>query len=319
MKIVIAGRADEKGLQALQAEHAGVEFVSARGVDELKAAIADADAVYAHSIGGDTFRGARRLRWIQSQGAGVEWIANVPELVESDVVLTNTRGAHASTIAEHAFGLLLSLTRGLPALFARQREHQWARPEGWKAIGLSGLTFGTVGLGRIGSALAQRAHGFDMKVIAVDANANDLRRPDDVEQLWDLDGLPELLRTADVVAVALPYTAETKGLLGPEQLALLQPSAYLLVVSRGGIVDETALVSALRDGRLAGAGLDVTAQEPLPPESPLWEAPNLLITPHCSGNSRQTTELAWQIFADNVGRFVRGETLNNIVDKRRGY
>ena len=319
MKIVIAGRADEKGLQALRTEHPNVEFVTAKGADELKSAIEDADAVYSHSFGSDVMRAAKRLRWVQSQGAGVEWTANVPELVESDVVLTNTRGAHAGTIAEHAFGLLISLTRGLPALYANQRERKWGRPEGWNPIGLSGLTFGTIGLGRIGSALAQRAHGFDMKVIAVDANPQDVRRPDYVEQLWGLDGLPELLRSADVVAVAIPFTRETKGMIGPEQLAQMKSSAYLLVVSRGGIVDETALVSALRAGRLAGAGLDVTSQEPLPAESPLWDAPNLLLTPHCSGNSRQTTEMAWQILADNVGRFVRSEPLNNVVDKSRGY
>jgi phosphoglycerate dehydrogenase-like enzyme len=121
------------------------------------------------------------------------------------------------------------------------------------------------------------------------------------------------------VAVATPLTAETRGLLGAPELALLRPEAHLIVVSRGGIVDEGALVAALRAGRLAGAGLDVAETEPLPPESPLWDAPNLLLTPHCSGASHQTRAAAWGILAQNVGRFVRGEPLENLVDKRRGY
>ncbi len=316
MKIVIAGRADERGLADLRAAHPEVEFVAARGA-ELSTAIADADAVYIHTMTSELVADARRLRWVQSQGAGVEWIHDVPELIESDVVLTNTRGAHAQTIAEHAFGLLLSLTRCLPQLRANQRAHRWGRPEGATMVGLSGLTFGVVGLGRIGTAIAQRAHGFDMHVVAVDAN--DVPRPDYVERFWPLDGLGELLAAADVVAVSTPLTPQTQGMIGASELAGMKPGAYLLVVSRGGIVDEEAVVAALQDGRLAGAGIDVTAREPLPADSPLWDAPNLLLTPHTSGASRQTTALAWTIFAENVGRFVHGQELANVVDKRLGY
>jgi phosphoglycerate dehydrogenase-like enzyme len=316
MKVVVAGRANEQDLAKLRQEHPQLDLVVAAPGPALAEAIADADGVYLGGLSRELFQAAKRLRWIQSQGAGVERIVSVPELVESDVVLTNTRGAHAQTIAEHAFAFLLAFTRDMPTFVEAKRARRWTR-RSRALVGLSGLTMGVVGLGRIGSAIAQRAHGFDMRVIAVDAN--EVPKAEYVEALWPLDGLPRLLRESDVVAIAIPITPQTRGLIGAEQLALMQPGAYLLVMSRGGIVDEAALAAALTEGRLAGAGLDVFASEPLEEDSPLWDAPNAILTPHCSGSSRQTTALAWSIFAENLGRFVRGEPLTNVVDKRRGY
>jgi phosphoglycerate dehydrogenase-like enzyme len=156
-----------------------------------------------------------------------------------------------------------------------------------------------------------------MSVIAVDAH--DTPRPAHISNFWLLEGLPELLRRSDVVVVATPYTPQTEGMLGLEQLSLMKPSAYLLVVSRGGIVDESALVNLLQEGRLAGAGLDVQAVEPLPEDSPLWETPNLIITPHCSGMSKQTTAMVVGMCRDNLARYLNREQLNNLVDKQRGY
>jgi phosphoglycerate dehydrogenase-like enzyme len=317
MKIVIAGRSDEKDIAALRGENPGVEFVTAPHHGQgLLDALEDADALYIHTVTPEMLRAAKKLRWVQSQGAGVEWIWNVPELAErDDITLCNTRGAHAQTIAEHAFGLLLSMTRCLPELLSAQKEHAWKKPS--RPVGLSGMTLGVIGLGRIGSAVAQRGHGFDMRVIGVDTN--DVPRASYFERFWRLDQLSALLAEADVVVVATPLTPETRGMIGATQLAQMKAGAFLLVVSRGGIVDENALVASLKEGHLAGAGLDVTAIEPLPSDSPLWDAPNLYVTPHCSGASRQTTEGAWKIFAENAERFVRGEALENVVDKRRGY
>lgn len=315
MKVVIAGRANEEDVAALRREHPGLDLVQA-GRDNLADAIADAEGVYCLGLTSEQFRAARKLRWVQSQGAGVEWIARCPEIVPTDVVVTNTRGAHAQTIAEHTFAMLLYHTRGLGSLMEAQRERRWGKP-GRALVGLSGMTMGVIGLGRIGSAIAQRAHGFDMTVRAVDANK--VPRPDYVQHVAGLDGLDALLAESDAVAVAIPITAETRGLLGERQIARMKESAYLLVMSRGGIVDERAVATALKEGRLAGAGMDVFENEPLEDESPLWDAPNLVLTPHCSGSSRQTSALAWSIFAQNVGRFVRGEPLENAVDKQRGY
>lgn len=317
MKIVIAGRSDEKDIAVLRKENPGAEFVSAPSHGaELLEALADAEGLYIHTVTPEMLGAAKKLRWVQSQGAGVEWIWNVPALAErDDITLCNTRGAHAQTIAEHAFGLLLTLTRCLPELRAAQAEHAWKKPS--RPVGLSGMTLGVIGLGRIGSAIAQRGHGFDMRVVGVDAN--DVPRASYVEKFWKLEQLGELLKEADVVAVATPLTPQTRGMIGAAQLAQMKEGAFLLVVSRGGIVDEDALVESLKSGHLAGAGLDVTSKEPYPSDGPLWDAPNLLLTPHCSGASRQTTEGAWKIFAENAGRFVRGEALENVVDKRRGY
>jgi phosphoglycerate dehydrogenase-like enzyme len=156
-----------------------------------------------------------------------------------------------------------------------------------------------------------------MKVIAVDAH--ELPKPDYVAELRLLDGLHDLLRRADVVAVATPITAGTRGLLGPEELALLKPGAYLLVMSRGGIVDEPTLVRLLRDGTLAGAGLDVTAVEPLPADSELWDAPNIIITPHSSPVSEQTHAAVTAILRRNLSHYLAGEPLENVVDKKLGY
>ena len=315
MKVVIAGRANEQDVETLRRENPGLELVQASR-DQLAEAIADADGVYALGLTSEQLRGAKKLRWVQSQGAGVEWIARCPEVIESEVTVTNTRGAHAQTIAEHAFAMLLTFTRGMDEFVNLKGERRWAKSSR-QLVGLSGMTMGLIGLGRIGSAIAQRAHGFDMRVIAVDAN--DVPRADYIERFWGLDGLPEMLSEADVVAVAIPITAETRGMIGKPQLEQMKQGSYLLVMSRGGIVDEAAVAAALRDGKLAGAGMDVFANEPLEAESPLWDAPNAILTPHTSGSSRQTTALAWSIFAENAGRFVRGEELNNVVDKRRGY
>ena len=172
-------------------------------------------------------------------------------------------------------------------------------------------------MGNIGRAIAKRGHGFEMNVIGVDIN--EVPKPDFVAELSLLDGLDDLMRRSDVVAVAAPITPETAGMLGPEQLRLMKQTAYLIVVSRGGIIDEDTLMQMLNDGQLAGAGLDVTAIEPLPQDSPLWDTPNLLITPHCSGGSTQTAAAGKAIFYDNLRRYLAKEPLTNLVDLKRGF
>ena len=318
MKLVLTPFAAHYGpeIQRLKAELPNDRLVVLTDNDELANEIQDADAYFGW-LPRDAYLKAKRLRWVQSPSAGVEWVARVPELVESDVVVTNMRGAHAQTIAESAFAMLLFLTRGLAGSYANQAQKSWTRPKEGTLRGISGLTMGLVGIGNIGSAVAQRAHGFDMRVIAVDAH--EVPHADYVEKLYPADGLAEVLRTSDVVVVTAPITPVSRGMIGPAEIALMKPTAYLIVVSRGGIVDQEALARALEEGRLAGAGLDATDPEPLPADSPLWTAPNVVITPHCSGSSTQTTALVWKIFEDNVRRFVAGKPLANTVDKRRGY
>ena len=300
----------------MRAQFPQVEFVTGQTAEELIAAAGDAEVAFG-PVSSELFQAAKQLRWIQSGSAGVEWMRDVPELANSDVIVTNTRGAHATTMAEHAFGLLTFLTRGFDSLYEAQKQKIWQRPLERPRVGLVGLTMGIIGLGNIGRAIGARAKAFQMEIIAVDAHA--VAQPDYVSKFWLLDGLSELLRRSDVVVVATPITNETRGMLGPDQLKLMKPSAYLLVMSRGGIVDEPTLAQMLRDGELAGAGSDVTAIEPLPAESELWEAPHIIITPHCSPSSSQTGANVGQIMKDNLIRYAAGQPLTNLVDKRLGY
>jgi phosphoglycerate dehydrogenase-like enzyme len=295
----------------------GVELVWATTPEEIEAQIGDAEVVYGWPTR-QQLRAARRLRWVQTPSAGVEMLCTIPEFVESDVVLTNGRGAHARVIAEHTFGMLLALTRRILRFEADRVAHRWARAEAEKEVlELAGWTIGIVGYGEIGRQVAQRAVGFELEVLAVDAEA--LPNAPHVAEVWPLDRLGELLERSDVVVIAAPYTPRTRHMIGAAELARMKPGSYLLVVSRGGIVDERAVADALRGGRLAGAGLDVFEQEPLPPDSELWDLPNLIITSHLAGASVPKDRRCVEIFRENLGRYQRGERLMNLVDKRKGY
>ncbi len=316
MKLLIAMPWSQQQIEDAQRTFPQVQFTAAADQDDILREIVDAEIIFG-GISREAFLAAKQLKWIQNPGAGVERLARIPEIAESDVTVTNTRGAHAATIAEHTFGLLISLTRQLPRLLQAQREHDWLRQFDGPQVGLTGLTLGVVGMGNIGRAIAKRGHAFDMNVIGVDVN--EVPKPDFVAELRLLEGLDDLMRRSDVVAVAAPITPETAGMLGPEQLRLLKPTAYLLVVSRGGIIDEDTLIQMLNDGQLAGAGLDVMATEPLPQDSPLWDTPNLLLTPHCSGRSSYTSVAGRAIFYENLRRYLAKEPLTNLVDMERGY
>ena len=285
--------------------------------EELAREIVDADVFYGFPTR-ELLGQARALRWIQSPSAGVNFLQELSDLVENEIVLTNTRGAHGPSIGEHTFALLFALTRHIPQCVAAQRAHHWARPELYRTSReMRGLTMGIVGYGAIGRAVAQRAKGFDMDVLAVDPHPEPGAPL--VAETWAMARLPELLRRSDVVVVAAPLTTESYHLIDAAALAEMKPEAYLIVVSRGGIVDEEALVDALTAGRLAGAGLDVTEVEPLPAESRLWDAPNLIITPHTAGDSSEKERRCVEILRENLLRYAAGEDLLNVVDKRRGY
>lgn len=317
MKIVLGSRPDTERLASFRAAYPEVEFVSVATPEEAKREIADADAYFGNPTR-EIYLAARRLRWIQAPSAGIEFVHGIPELKESDVVLTNARGAHAATIAEHAFAMLLMLTRSLRFFDHAKGCHTWVRGEGYRRLtGIGGRTMGIVGFGNIGQAIARCAHAFEMNVLAVDAQ--NVPANEHVKAVWRLDRLHDMLRETEVLVISCPITPQTRGMIGETEIRLLKPGGYVVAVSRGGIVQEPPLIAALRDGHLAGAALDVTETEPLPPDSPLWDLPNVVITPHVSGGSTLTTELMWSIFYENVGHFVRGEPLRNVTDKKLGY
>lgn len=261
---------------------------------------------------------APKLKWIQSSSAGVEFVARIPELVASDVILTNTRGAHGPSIGEHAMALLLTMTRHIPESIEQQKRKHWERGRLYRtAREVNGLTMGIVGFGAIGKGIAQRALGFEMNVIAVDAMAVD--GTPFVDEVWPVSQLDELMTASDVVVVACPLTAESRNLIDAAMLAKMKDDAYLIVVSRGGIVDEAALIATLNSGKLAGVALDVVAQEPLPANDPLWDCPRLVITPHLAGASAPKERRVVEIFKENLIRFQNGDPLLNVVDKAKGY
>jgi len=279
--------------------------------------VGEADVLYGFPSA-EIVAAAPRLRWIQAPSAGVEFVTHIPSLVESDIVVTNTRGAHATSVGEHVFALLLTFTRDMRMCGEWQRQKHWGRSEGYRALHeIAGLTMGIIGFGQIGRGVAQRARAFELEVLAVDAQAVD-GQPF-VDEVWSPRRLHELLSRSDVVVVTAPYTAETHHVIDAPALAAMRSGAYLIVVSRGGIVDEDALITALQQQQIAGAALDVTEHEPLPPTSPLWGLPNVIITPHLAGASSPKERRCVEILRENLLRFANGEALLNVVDKRRGY
>jgi phosphoglycerate dehydrogenase-like enzyme len=260
------------------------------------------------------------LRWIHSGSAGVRALLH-RELVESDVVLTNSAGVHAPPMAEAVLGMVLHFGRGFDHAVHSQVRREWGKPpfenDGVAAREVQGATLGILGYGGIGQEVAWRARGLGMRVIAL------RRRPipadDGVELLSGADAFEQLLRRSDYLVICAPSTTATSGLLGSAELALLRPGSVLINVARGEVVEEQALVAALRSRHLRGAGLDVFVHEPLPPESELWSLDNVLITPHVSG----TTDRFWRrevdLITENVRRYAAGMPLRNQVDKQAGY
>ncbi len=255
----------------------------------------------------------RALRWVHAGWAGVDRLL-FPELVASDVVLTRSAGIYGSSLAEYALAAMLFFAKRIPELVANQRARTWRK------VGpsdLRGKTLGIVGLGDVGMALAEKAKALGMRVIGLRRTGGEA--PPCVDRLLPLDGLAELLAAADYLVVCTPLTAQSRGLIGERELGLLKPGAVLVNIARGGIVNEQALLAALHSGRLGGAAVDVFEQEPLPPDSPFYDAPNLLISPHSMDAVPGWEDRVVGLFVENFRRYVAGEPLLHVVDKRRGY
>ncbi len=259
---------------------------------------------------------APNLRWIQSFSAGMDKFL-FPALVERDeVMLSNMAGMYAPQGAEHAWAFLLCLARGIIPAWEQKKQHQW---KAGSVVEITGMTLGIIGMGGFGLEMVKRAAGYDMTILAVDPVRTDV--PAGVAELKPAteENIHSLLRRSDVVMMACPRTPETYHLISHEELALMKPSAYLINVTRGGIIDEDALVAALEAGQIAGAALDVTEKEPLPAESSLWDAPNLLLTPHRAGASQHRPQVIVRFFQEQLQRYLNGERPRNVIDKRRGY
>ena len=309
----------EKGFSDLQAQYPDIQFVfcSDRG-DTLARELADAD-IYMGGLNRDLFLAAQKLRWIQSPSSGVNYYCDIPELRDGDVLLTSASGTHAAGVADSTVGMILAITRGLQASAVDQANRVWnpvaIRP---KLKELTGSTVGIIGLGQIGRAFAQRIKAFDTRVIAVDLNPN--ATSPHVDRVQGLDKLDDLLAESDYVVVLVPYTAQTQNMIGAAQLAKMKPDALLVPMSRGGIVDETALVAALKSGQIGGVAADVFRTEPLPADSELWTLPNSFVAAHIAGGTQFEGKYVLEIFAENLGRLLRNQLpLRNQVNKQAGF
>jgi phosphoglycerate dehydrogenase-like enzyme len=255
----------------------------------------------------------QRLRWVHIAVDGAE-LALTPELAASDVVLTNSRHVFDQSLAEYAIGLMLSLAKGFPTTFAHQTQHRWGPRD---AETLSGKLVVMVGVGPIARRIAQFAKALGMVVRGVGRTP---RAADpDFGDIADATKLQELFAVADYVVMVLPSAPGTAGLIGSEAIAALRPAARLVNVGRAVTLNQDALCAALREGRIAGAALDVVSPEPLPADSPLWDVPNLIISPHMSGDHTESLQEIAALFQDNLEHWLRGEPLRNVVDKRLGY
>ena len=293
---------------------ANASIVLARSTADLAREIVDAEAVIG-GISQDLFAKAKKLKWLQTYSAGVEayrW----KEFLESSVVLTNCKIVQGPNIADHAMAMLLALTRGLNVFFAAKAKDEWNR-EGHELLELQNMTAVVIGVGGIGSQIAQRAHGFGMKVIGVDPK--DLPPSNTVSRMVYPSQLDSVLPLADIVFVSAPLTPESRHMMGPRQFELMKKDCFFIAVSRGGLYDTPSLVKALDSKRLAGAGLDVTDPEPLPKGHPLWKFPNVVLTPHVAGTSPGSHARRVAVFKENIGHFVRNEPMRNVVDKQKGY
>ena len=296
-----------------------VKIITGLSKNEALTRAAEADGIDARYASPEFLTKASKLRWVQVQSAGVDRYITIKPLIENDnIVLTNFRAIHGPAIADHALAMLLSLTRNLNYHAANQQQSQWKRGRSPnQSIALKGKTILVVGLGGIGSEIAQRAHGFGMRVIGT--RRSNKPSPNFIERVGKPKDLLTMLPEADVVALAVPLTSETKNLLDATAFEAMKPGSFLINIARGKVVDTEALLAALKSGKLAGAGLDVTDPEPLPEDHPLWKQPNLIITPHIAGKSAVTNERRSALTIENLRRFGAGEPLLNVVDKIAGY
>ncbi|MGH8006092.1 MAG: D-2-hydroxyacid dehydrogenase [Candidatus Binatia bacterium] len=306
--------------QQLQAEFPETTVTLVQDPTRRQEEFRDTSVLFTLRLSPEDFHAARRLRWLHLPSAGATHVL-FPALVESAVVVTNSRGLHAIPIAEHVLGMMITLARKLHEAHRFQLAGKWARREMFDRYPtfseLHGQTAGIIGLGSIGQAVAERVKALGMRVVATKRTPG--APPPYVDELLGPEGLPRLLQTADFVVIAAPLTPETQGLIGEKELRQMKPTAYIFNVGRGAIIQEGVLIRALKEGWIAGAGLDVTEVEPLPAESELFHLPNVFLTPHYSGLRSRYWERALEIFTPNLRRFLHGEPLENVVDKHGGY
>ncbi len=305
---------------AVEAQVPAMDVVVTPDLAEVEPVAADVE-IMSGWIDPAMIRAMPSVRWVQHWAAGVNRLVAEPELVHRDFTLTNGSGIHAIPISEHIFALLLAIARGLPCAVRAQADHRWVSPPppcGDHVFELYDTTMVLIGVGAIGVRTAEIAAALGMSVIGVRRDPSDDAVPG-VAEMVGPSALRAVLPRADVVVLTVPLTDETAQMIGEPELRAMKPSAYVVNIGRGGTIDELALVRALQEGWIAGAGLDVFETEPLPEDSPLWGMENVVITSHYAGHTPRYTARALAIFLDNLCRYRKSEPLRNVVDKALGY
>ena len=316
MRIVLCYPVESRHIEQIAAAAPQAEIVDA-GQEGIPQEILNADVFIGHSKvhplpwAEVVHRG--RLRWIQSSAAGLDHCL-APEVIESEIRVTSASGLFADQVAEQTMALLFGLIRSQPVFFRAQQTKQYIRrPTG----DLRGKTVGIVGFGGNGRRIAEVLAPWEVRLVATDRFPDD--PPDRLDALWESDQLPQLLSCSDIVILCVPLNAQTHHLIGAEQLRAMPTGGLLINVARGPVVDEAALIEALCSGHLGAAGLDVAEVEPLPPDSPLWEMPQVMITPHVGAQSARRVDDTTDLVCENLRRFQNGEPLINEVDKQLGF
>lgn len=283
--------------------------------DELDALLAEAEVIYGFRLPNDVIARAPKLKWIQVMSAGVDRFLDI-EFQQSSVIMTNVSGIHAIPIGEIVLEQMLMFAKQAPLCFRLKQEKQWKR---FMPTVLRSKTVGIVGLGNIGREVARLAKAFGMRVVATRRSTKRVARAKHVDILLPTEQLTRLLKESDFVVLSLPFTSETNRLIGEKELRTMKPTAYLINIARGNIVDEEALICALDERWIAGAGLDVFATEPLPADSRLWEFTNVIFSPHIAAGMEDYNIRATELFCDNLRRYLSGKNVFNVIDKKKGY
>jgi phosphoglycerate dehydrogenase-like enzyme len=317
-KKILFSNLDPSLLPALQSVAPGVELVPAKDAAEAAKLAGGVDAVLGFCTP-EVLAAGTKIRWIQVYWAGVERCVSMPALAERNILLTNMQRVAAPVMAEHVLAMMLAFSRGLDFYIVERSAARWTRdlPPPAKLVTLEGKTVLVVGLGGIGTEVAKRAHALGMRVIATRASGRD--GPPFVSYVGLPDELRKLAGEADFIVNTTPLTAATTGVFDAAFFAAAKQGAYFVNVGRGRSVVQSDLVDALKSGRLAGAGLDVTEPEPLPADHPLWKFPNVIITPHVSAESDVDQQVRFAILRENLRRYVAGEKMLSVVDVAKGY
>jgi len=331
MKVLMAGHGgpirkdDEIFIEQLRSRFPDITFEAGGSNEEQLTQVVDAE-VYHGWPQREVFLAAKNMKWLHVPGTGIDdGIFGTPELSDSDIIVTNCRGPHAPPMADHVMGMILTIAHRLREQWEDQQNHYWDTNKYNNLLGLNGKTIGILAAGDIGSQIAKRAHGFGMNVYAVDKHPDVVKErnngniPEGIDHLWNLNKLDEMLEISDWFVIAAPLTPETLGIIDSRRIGLMKNGAYFILISRGGIADEQAVIEALKSGKLAGAAIDSFVTEPLPTTSPFWDMENVIVSPHASALTPEMWEGRRKIFEENLRRYLTNEPFLYVCDKKAGF